>query len=106
MLSTSVFKALKRSSPLVLTPREVVLDGKHGAEMLWFAFVGDTIDLKLKEPGQSSAPAVLGSAERAGRLLSPPGMAPLTAALPNGRLSCTHIIPISGKRSHFCFKDA
>lgn len=73
--------------------------------MLWFEFVGATLDLKPEELGGSSAPGVLGSAERAGRLLAPPGMAPLTAALPNGRLSRTHIIPTSGKRSHFCFKD-
>ena len=84
MLSTSVLKGLKRSSPLVLAPREVVLDRQQDAEMLWFEFAGATLDLKPEEPRQSSAPAVLGSAERAGRLLGPPGMAPLTAALPNG----------------------
>lgn len=80
MLSTRVLKGLKHSSSLMLVPCEVVLDGKQGSEMLWFEFVGATLDLKPKEMGQSSAPPAPGSAER---LLSPPSMALLTAALPS-----------------------
>lgn len=81
MLSTSILKGLKCSSHLVLVPCEVVLDGKQGAEMLWFEYVGATIDLRPKKPDQSSAPPALGSVERAGRLLSPASMELLAAAL-------------------------
>ena len=80
MLSTRVLKGLKRSSPLVLVLREVVLDGMQGAEVLWFEFVGATLDLKPKDPGQSSATPAPGSAWRAGRPLGPSSVALLAAA--------------------------
>lgn len=79
MLSTGVLKGLNCSSPLV----RWFLDGKQGVEMLWFEFVGATLDLKPKLPGQSSALPAPGSAMRAGRLFGPLGMALLTAALPS-----------------------
>lgn len=63
--------------------REMVLDGKQGVEMLWFEFVGATLDLKPKLPAQSSALPAPGSAVRAGRQLGPLSMALLTAALPS-----------------------
>lgn len=81
MLTTRLLKGLKHSSSLMLVPHELVLDGKQGAEMLWFEFVGTTLDLKPKDTGQSNASPALGSAKRAGRLLGPPSM--LTAVLPS-----------------------
>lgn len=81
MLSTRILKGLKGSSPFALVPHEVVLDGKQGAEMLWFEFLGAIIEVKLIKLGYFSAPPEPGSAERAGRLLSPPRMVLPAAAL-------------------------
>lgn len=49
-MSIRVLKGLKCSNPLALVPHGLVLNGKQGAEMLWFEFVGTTLDLKPEKP--------------------------------------------------------